>query len=45
MSTSVATVAGVTHHTVAVNGTDLHFVSAGEAGSPILLVHGFPESW
>jgi len=45
MSTSVARVAGVTHHTVAVNGTELHFVSAGEAGSPILLVHGFPESW
>ena len=38
-------VAGVTHHTAAVNGTELHYVSAGTAGSPILLVHGFPESW
>jgi pimeloyl-ACP methyl ester carboxylesterase len=38
-------VAGVTHHTAAVNGTELHYVSAGHAGSPILLVHGFPESW
>ncbi|TVT41035.1 alpha/beta hydrolase [Amycolatopsis rhizosphaerae] len=37
--------AGVTHHTVAVNGTELHYVSAGEAGSPVLLVHGFPETW
>ena len=38
-------VAGVTHHTAAVNGTELHYVSAGTAGSPLLLVHGFPESW
>ena len=38
-------VAGVTHHTAAVNDTELHYVSAGHAGSPILLVHGFPESW
>src|SRR5919109_4022795 len=34
-----------THHTVAVNGTELHYVSAGSSGSPVLLVHGFPESW
>jgi pimeloyl-ACP methyl ester carboxylesterase len=38
-------VAGITHHAVAVNGTELHYVSAGDGGSPILLVHGFPESW
>jgi len=38
-------VAGVAHHTAAVNGTELHYVSAGTAGSPVLLVHGFPESW
>jgi pimeloyl-ACP methyl ester carboxylesterase len=37
--------AEVSHHTVAVNGTELHYVTAGEVGSPILLVHGFPESW
>lgn len=36
---------GVTHHRATVNGTDLHYVSAGAAGSPILLVHGFPETW
>ena len=28
-----------------VNGTDLHYVAAGTTGSPILLVHGFPETW
>jgi pimeloyl-ACP methyl ester carboxylesterase len=38
-------VAGVAHHTAAVNGTELHYVSAGTTGSPVLLVHGFPESW
>ncbi|MFI5911735.1 alpha/beta fold hydrolase [Dactylosporangium sp. NPDC051541] len=30
----------VSHHTAA----GLHYVSAGATGSPILLVHGFPES-
>jgi pimeloyl-ACP methyl ester carboxylesterase len=33
------------HHTVDVNGTRLHYVAAGTTGSPILLVHGFPETW
>lgn len=42
---SGATIPGVDHHHVGVNGTDLHYVSAGTDGSPILLVHGFPESW
>jgi pimeloyl-ACP methyl ester carboxylesterase len=40
-----ASIAGVTHHLVRVNGKDLHYVSAGSTGSPILLVHGFPETW
>ncbi|TQS40140.1 alpha/beta fold hydrolase [Cryptosporangium phraense] len=31
----------ITHH----HFEGLHYVSAGEAGPPILLVHGFPESW
>ncbi len=35
----------VDHHTVSVNGTELHYVSAGTDGTPVLLVHGFPESW
>jgi len=40
-----ATIPGVTHHRVPVNGTQLQVVEAGMAGSPVLLVHGFPESW
>lgn len=42
---NAATIPDVTHHQVDVNGTTLHYVSAGSTGSPILLVHGFPESW
>lgn len=41
---SQVTIKGVEHHRVSVNGTELHYVSAG-TGSPVLLVHGFPESW
>ena len=41
----VATVTGVTHHRVEVSGTQLHHVAAGTTGSPVLLVHGFPETW
>lgn len=33
------------HRTVALDGTTLHVATAGDAGSPVLLVHGFPESW
>ncbi|WP_030899741.1 alpha/beta fold hydrolase [Streptomyces sp. NRRL F-5126] len=40
-----ATIPGVTHHHADVNGTTLHYVAAGTGGSPILLVHGFPETW
>ncbi len=39
------TLPGLSHHRVELNGTSLHYVSAGSEGSPILLVHGFPESW
>lgn len=42
---AVPGVEGVVHKTAHVNGTQLHYVSAGSAGSPMLLVHGFPESW
>src|ERR1700730_6964766 len=42
---SMNTVAGITHHRANVNGTELHYVSAGTEGSPVLLVHGFPETW
>jgi pimeloyl-ACP methyl ester carboxylesterase len=40
-----ATIPGVKHHLADVNGTKLHYVSAGDSGSPILLVHGWPETW
>ena len=36
---------GLDHHRVHVNGTELHYVAAGTQGSPVLLVHGFPETW
>ncbi|ADB29352.1 alpha/beta hydrolase fold protein [Kribbella flavida DSM 17836] len=42
---SGATLPGVTHHLVALNGAELHYVSAGTSGSPIVLVHGWPETW
>ncbi|MCO8269422.1 alpha/beta hydrolase [Actinoplanes sp. TRM 88003] len=35
----------VEHHHAELNGTTLHYVSAGTEGEPILLVHGFPETW
>lgn len=40
-----ATIPDAGHHRVSLNGTELHYVSAGTAGSPVLLVHGFPETW
>ena len=40
-----ASIPEVTHHHLRAAGTDLHYVVAGESGSPVLLVHGFPESW
>ena len=44
-NTRGATLAGISHHYAKVNGTQLHYVSAGTTGSPVLLVHGFPETW
>lgn len=35
----------VTHHRMAIDGTELHYVEAGTDGPPVLLVHGFPETW
>ena len=47
MTTAPATpaVPEITHHRVHVNGTTLHYAAAGTTGSPVLLVHGFPETW
>jgi pimeloyl-ACP methyl ester carboxylesterase len=39
------TLPGATHHRLDVAGAELHYVSAGDTGSPILLVHGWPETW
>ncbi|MFS8201604.1 alpha/beta fold hydrolase [Streptomyces sp. CWNU-52B] len=40
-----ATIPGATHHLADINGTRLHYVSAGTTGTPVLLVHGWPETW
>lgn len=40
-----ATIPQVSHHLATVGDTTLHHVRAGTAGSPVVLVHGFPESW
>jgi pimeloyl-ACP methyl ester carboxylesterase len=47
MTTAPASTAvpGITHHRAHVNGTTLHYAAAGATGSPVLLVHGFPETW
>ncbi len=34
----------VQHHTATVNGLKMHYVEAGE-GRPVVLLHGFPETW
>ena len=34
----------VTHHRIAVNGVELHYVEAGR-GPLVVLLHGFPEFW
>ena len=40
-----ATIDGATHAMTLLNGAELHSVSAGASGSPVLLVHGWPETW
>ncbi|WP_160049172.1 alpha/beta fold hydrolase, partial [Raoultella sp. 18083] len=35
---------GIEHLTVRVNGADLHVARCG-TGSPLLLLHGWPEFW
>jgi pimeloyl-ACP methyl ester carboxylesterase len=44
-SAGIASIPEVTHHRATLNGADLHYVIAGAEGTPILLVHGFPETW
>lgn len=45
ISPAGATIPAVTHHFARVDSTRLHYVSAGDHGTPVLLVHGFPETW
>lgn len=33
-----------THHTASTNGIQLHYVRAGQ-GDPLVLLHGYPETW
>jgi pimeloyl-ACP methyl ester carboxylesterase len=33
-----------THHTASVNGIQLHYVMGGK-GEPVVLLHGWPETW
>lgn len=40
-----ATIPEVSHHLSDIGGKQLHYVTAGTTGSPILLVHGWPETW
>lgn len=40
----MSTEPNVRHHTARVNGLKMHYVEAGE-GLPVVLLHGFPETW
>jgi pimeloyl-ACP methyl ester carboxylesterase len=44
-TTTGASIPEVSHHHTLLDGTDVHYVSAGSDGTPVLLVHGFPETW
>ena len=36
----------IDHHSVAINGLEIHYVAAGPKNGPLLLfLHGFPEFW
>lgn len=35
----------IEHHHEHVGGRPLHWITAGDSGSTVLLVHGFPETW
>jgi pimeloyl-ACP methyl ester carboxylesterase len=45
MTPSTPASAHLHHATAEVNDTTLHYVTAGASGPPVLLVHGFPETW
>lgn len=33
------------HHSLNLGDANLHYVSCGQSGTPVILVHGFPETW
>jgi pimeloyl-ACP methyl ester carboxylesterase len=33
------------HHTASVNGIQMHYVIGGGQGDPLVLLHGFLQSW
>ena len=35
----------LTHHTASVNDVQLHYVTAGQGDPPLVLLHGWPETW
>ncbi len=41
----LSTPPGLAHHRLDREDVSLHYVTAGTTGSPILLVHGWPETW
>ena len=43
-SVAAPTDLAVRHHTGVANGVALHYVTAGE-GDPVVLLHGWPQSW
>lgn len=43
--TVAASIPEVAHHVFRSGDADIHYVTAGTSGSPILLVHGWPETW
>lgn len=42
---SRATTASVEHHEFQSEDARIHYITAGSSGSPVLLVHGWPETW
>ncbi len=44
MANSATNELPVAHHTMEINGIRMHYVTAG-LGEPVVLLHGFPETW